>query len=138
MRTNYGTMVELDPVNMSILLEEGPSGDDVVVALVESMRETFESVWSGDTPRSLSSLPEVIGSAMHLVERTGKLSGLQKKQAVVGLTVQLIDDWGIGGSMEPTVLRMIPHLIDTLLIAEKGDLKIRRNKGLLGLLCASF
>ena len=131
-------MVDNSPEKVAILLAEGPSGDEVVCALVESMRETFFSIWDDGRPRSLVLLPEIIGSAMHMVERAGKLTGKQKKQAVVALAVQLVDDWDIGGSMEPDVLRLIPPINDTLLTAEKGKLQIRRRPRLFLMRCLPF
>lgn len=106
------------------LEREGPAGDTISIEVASRLASTLYDKWSGGTV--LSRLPEVITDAMKLVERIGKLSGVQKKRAVVGVVVELVDSWNIGGSMEPMLLAMIPVMIDTFVSVENGQMRIKK------------
>lgn len=102
---------------------EGPGGEQVIIDAASRLSAVLFEKWGGDTPSSR--LPEVIIDAMKIVERIGKLTGNQKKRAVIGVIVELVDSWNIGGSMEPVLLSMIPAMIDTFVVADKGKLHIK-------------
>lgn len=116
--------MENNPEIAEFMEAEGPD-EDSLYDIVESLRASMFQKWNTGTA-NVSKIPEVVGDVMHIVERTGKLSGAQKKKAAVGLVVQVVDDWNLGGALEPMVLQMIPGLIDTLLMAEKGKLHIKK------------
>lgn len=78
-------------------------------------------------PLSAQNLPGAVLSAMQIVEKQRSLSGQEKKELVIQMIVGIIDESDVAGAFEATVLEIVPHLCDVLIVADKSGIHLRRS-----------
>jgi len=85
---------------------------------------------------SLSDIPRILIAVMEVVEKVKGMSGIQKKTLVIEIVTEIVDDSDLAGYYENFILSMIPNLIDQLVEADKGHLKLnsKLNSGIMSML----
>ena len=104
-------------------------------ALVEAIAPIVEDF-------KIESIMKVVPTIVKHVQKYKSLSGTEKKTMIVAMLshiVDITDGPGDDDLWDPIIKRLIPHVIDTLVMVDKGKLKLNTKKGgLLKLLSKLF
>jgi len=104
-------------------------------ALVEAIAPIVEDF-------KIESIMKVVPTIVKHVQKYKSLSGIEKKTMIVAMLshiVDITDGPGDDDLWDPIIKRLIPHVIDTLVMVDKGKLKLNTKKGgLLKLLSKLF
>lgn len=104
-------------------------------ALVEAIAPIVEDF-------KIESIMKVVPTIVKHVQKYKSLTGQEKKTMIVSMLshiVDITDGPGDDDLWDPIIKRLIPHVIDTLVMVDKGKLKLNTKKGgLLRLLSKLF
>ena len=76
---------------------------------------------------SLSDVPGLVVAAMEHAENIKKMKGIEKKNLVIYIVQTIIDESDVFGAAEGIILPMVGPMIDRLVEADDGKLKINSN-----------
>lgn len=94
--------------------------------VVDKLLEKYKDAYSLDIPITMENLVPRLVRLMQFVEETRGLTGLQKKEAVVTVTQELIRSSIPGKPQYEEVLAdLLPVLVDMLVVADQTGLKLR-------------
>lgn len=94
-------------------------------ALVEAIAPVVEDF-------KVESIMKVVPKIIRHVQKYKSLSGEEKKTMVIAMLshiVDITDGPGDDDLWDPIIKRLIPHVIDTIVMVDKGKLKLNTKKG---------
>ena len=94
-------------------------------ALVEAIAPVVEDF-------KIESIMKVVPQIIRHVQKYKSLSGQEKKTMVVSMLTHIVDITDGPGDddlWDPIIKRLIPHVIDTIVMVDKGKLKLNTKKG---------
>ena len=94
-------------------------------ALVEAIAPIVEDF-------KIESIMKVVPTIVKHVQKYKSLTGQEKKTMIVSMLshiVDITDGPGDDDLWDPIIKRLIPHVIDTLVMVDKGKLKLNTKKG---------
>ena len=89
-------------------------------AIVKNIRNTHNNV-------SLENIMDVIVKTIVMVDKYKNLSGQQKKQTVINVLIFIVDETDKNDEFDNIIKSMIPTVIDTVVDASKGRLRIKKS-----------
>ena len=94
-------------------------------ALVEAIAPVVEDF-------KIESIMKVVPTIVKHVQKYKSLTGTEKKTMIISMLshiVDITDGPGNDDLWDPIIKRLIPHVIDTLVLVDKGKLKLNTKKG---------
>ena len=88
-------------------------------AIVKNIRNTYHEL-------TTTNIMNVVLSAMITMEKYKMLSGNQKKQTVIDILNFIVDETDKHNEFDEIIKALIPTIIDTVIEADKGKLKIKK------------
>tara|TARA_B100000427_G_C15370669_1_gene534194 strand:+ start:408 stop:725 length:318 start_codon:yes stop_codon:yes gene_type:complete len=89
-------------------------------AIVKNIRSTYNEL-------TTANIMNVVLMSMVTLEKYKMLSGNQKKQTVIDILTFIVDETHQNDEFDIIIKALIPSVIDTVIEADKGKLKIKKS-----------